>query len=61
VTDLAPPELRFTVACAPAHAHATWAERTSLWRPHGHSLSAERGLTVTFVVPHFEAACVATV
>jgi uncharacterized protein YndB with AHSA1/START domain len=48
VTGLAPLELRFTVACAPDHAFATWAERTSLWWPHGHSVSAEPGLTVTF-------------
>ena len=48
MTDVAPLELRFTVACAPEHAFATWAERTSLWWPHGHSVSAEPGLTVTF-------------
>jgi uncharacterized protein YndB with AHSA1/START domain len=48
VTDPAPLELRFTVACPPAHAFATWAERTSLWWPHGHSVSGKRGLTVTF-------------
>jgi len=61
VTDLAPLELGFTVGCPPAHAFATWVERTSLWWPHGHSVSAERGLTVTFVAPDFEAACVGTV
>src|ERR671926_95471 len=48
VTDIAPLELRFTVGCPPGHAFATWAERTSLWWPHGHSVSAEPGLTVTF-------------
>ena len=48
MTGLAPLELRFTVACPPEHAFALWAERTSLWWPHGHSVSAEPGLTVTF-------------
>jgi uncharacterized protein YndB with AHSA1/START domain len=43
-----PLELSFEVACAPEHAFAVWAERTSLWWPAGHSVSAEPGLTVTF-------------
>jgi uncharacterized protein YndB with AHSA1/START domain len=43
----APLELRFTVRCSPEHAFDTWANRTSLWRPHGHSVSADPGLTVT--------------
>ena len=43
-----PLELRFTVACPPDHAFATWAVRTSLWWPHGHSVSGAPGLTVTF-------------
>jgi uncharacterized protein YndB with AHSA1/START domain len=43
-----PLELEFTVACPPAHAFEVWAERTSLWWPHGHSVSGEPGLTVTF-------------
>ena len=43
-----PLEFAFTVACPPAHAFAVWAERTSLWWPHSHSVSAEPGLTVTF-------------
>jgi uncharacterized protein YndB with AHSA1/START domain len=34
-----PLTLRFTVACAPAHAFAVWAERTGLWWPPGHSVS----------------------
>jgi uncharacterized protein YndB with AHSA1/START domain len=34
-----PLELRFTVACPPAHAFSVWAERTSLWWPPGHSVS----------------------
>jgi uncharacterized protein YndB with AHSA1/START domain len=34
-----PLTLRFTVACAPAHAFAVWAERTALWWPPGHSVS----------------------
>jgi len=43
-----PLEFAFTVACEPEHAFAVWATRTSLWWPHGHSVSAEPGLTVTF-------------
>jgi hypothetical protein len=42
-----PLELSFTVACAPEHAFDVWANKTSLWWPHGHSVSAEPGLTVT--------------
>jgi uncharacterized protein YndB with AHSA1/START domain len=44
---LAPLELRFTVACTPEHAFDVWANRTSLWWPHGHSVSGDPGLTVT--------------
>jgi uncharacterized protein YndB with AHSA1/START domain len=43
-----PLEFAFTVACPPEHAFAVWATRTSLWWPHGHSVSAQPGLTVTF-------------
>jgi uncharacterized protein YndB with AHSA1/START domain len=43
-----PLELDFTVACPPEHAFEVWARRTSLWWPHGHSVSGEPGLTVTF-------------
>jgi hypothetical protein len=43
-----PLELRFTVGCSPEHAFDVWATRTSLWWPHGHSVSADPGLTVTF-------------
>jgi uncharacterized protein YndB with AHSA1/START domain len=43
-----PLELEFTVSCPPARAFEVWAERTSLWWPHGHSVSGETGLTVTF-------------
>jgi uncharacterized protein YndB with AHSA1/START domain len=43
-----PLELTFEVACAPEHAFAVWAERTSLWWPAGHSVSGEAALTVTF-------------
>jgi len=46
VTD--PLELAFTVGCSPEHAFALWAQRTSLWWPPGHSVSAQPGLTVTF-------------
>ena len=42
-----PLELAFTVRCSPEHAFATWAERTSLWWPHGHSVSGDPDLTVT--------------
>jgi uncharacterized protein YndB with AHSA1/START domain len=43
-----PLELRFTVACPPERAFDVWARRTSRWWPHGHSVSGEPGLTVTF-------------
>ena len=43
-----PIELRFTVACSPAHAFGVDAMRTSLWWPHSHSRSGEPGLSVTF-------------
>jgi uncharacterized protein YndB with AHSA1/START domain len=43
-----PLELDFTVSCPPEHAFEMWAERTSMWWPHGHSVSGEPGLTVTF-------------
>jgi uncharacterized protein YndB with AHSA1/START domain len=43
-----PLELEFTVRCAPERAFALWAEQTSRWWPHGHSVSGEPGLTVTF-------------
>ena len=36
-----PLELAFTVACPPEHAFAVWTERTSLWWPKGHSVSAD--------------------
>ena len=42
-----PLELAFTVACSPEHAFDTWANRTSLWCPHGHSVSGDPDLTVT--------------
>jgi len=43
-----PLRLEFTVACPPERAFALWAQQTSRWWPHGHSVSGERGLTVTF-------------
>jgi uncharacterized protein YndB with AHSA1/START domain len=46
-----PLELEFTVACPPERAFEVWAKRTSLWWPHGHSVSGDPGLTVT-VEPH---------
>jgi uncharacterized protein YndB with AHSA1/START domain len=42
-----PLELSFTVRCSPEHAFRMWATRTSLWLPHGHSVSGDPGLTVT--------------
>jgi uncharacterized protein YndB with AHSA1/START domain len=43
-----PLRVEFTVACDAARAFSLWAEQTTRWWPHGHSVSAERGLTVTF-------------
>jgi uncharacterized protein YndB with AHSA1/START domain len=43
----APLELSFTVRCSPEHAFDVWATRTSLWWPHGHSVSGDPDLTVT--------------
>jgi uncharacterized protein YndB with AHSA1/START domain len=43
-----PLELAFTVACPPERAFDLWARETSQWWPHGHSVSAEPGLAVTF-------------
>ncbi len=43
-----PLELGFKVDCTPERAFETWAQRTSLWWPHGHSVSAEAGLAVVF-------------
>ena len=35
-----PLELEFTVACDPRRAFSLWAEQTTRWWPHGHSVSA---------------------
>jgi len=43
-----PLTLDFTVGCSPAHAFDVWASRTSMWWPHGHSVSGDPGLSVTF-------------
>jgi uncharacterized protein YndB with AHSA1/START domain len=43
-----PLELEFTVACDTDRAFSLWAQQTSRWWPHGHSVSTEPGLTVTF-------------
>ena len=43
-----PLELNFSVECPPESAFELWAERTSLWWPKGHSVSADLALTVTF-------------
>ena len=41
-----PLRLSFTVACPPEHAFATWANRTSLWCPAGHTVTGEQGLEI---------------
>lgn len=43
-----PIEIEFTVECSAEHAFAVWADKTSMWWPHDHSVSGEAGLTVTF-------------
>ena len=43
-----PLRLEFTVACPPERAFSLWAEQTSRWWPHGHSVSGEPGLKVIF-------------
>jgi uncharacterized protein YndB with AHSA1/START domain len=43
-----PIQLEFTVACSPEHAFELWTARTSMWWPHGHSVSAVPGLAITF-------------
>lgn len=43
-----PLEIDFRVNCTPERAFETWAQRTSLWWPHGHSVSAVPGLVVVF-------------
>ncbi|MEO8689986.1 MAG: SRPBCC domain-containing protein [Solirubrobacteraceae bacterium] len=42
-----PLRLAFTVGCPPEHAFSTWAERTSLWWPKGHSVTGDPELSVT--------------
>jgi activator of Hsp90 ATPase-like protein len=41
-----PLRLSFTVACPPEHAFVTWAHRTSLWWPAGHTVTGEQGLEI---------------
>ena len=43
-----PLEIGFTVDCPPEHAFDVWANRTTLWWPKGHSVSADPELVVTF-------------
>ena len=43
-----PLRVEFTVGCDASRAFSLWAEQTTRWWPHGHSVSAERGITVTF-------------
>jgi uncharacterized protein YndB with AHSA1/START domain len=45
---LEPLRIAFDVACSPAHAFATFAERTTLWWPQSHSVTQADGLAVTF-------------
>jgi uncharacterized protein YndB with AHSA1/START domain len=40
--------VEFSVACSADHAFAVWADRTSMWWPHDHSVSGDPALTVTF-------------
>jgi uncharacterized protein YndB with AHSA1/START domain len=44
-------ELTFSVDCPPKRAFELWAERTTVWWPKGHSVSADPRLMVTFE-PH---------
>jgi uncharacterized protein YndB with AHSA1/START domain len=46
-----PLRMSLTVACPPDHAFATWAERTSLWWPAGHTVTGEHDLEIVFE-PH---------
>lgn len=43
-----PLRIAFEVACPVPRAFATWAQDTSIWWPHGHSVSGMPGLRVTF-------------
>ena len=43
-----PLRLHFNVACPVQRAFELWALQTSRWWPHGHSVSADPGLTVVF-------------
>jgi uncharacterized protein YndB with AHSA1/START domain len=45
---MGPLELSFSVDCPRERAFELWAEHTSMWRPKGHSVSADPGLVVTF-------------
>jgi uncharacterized protein YndB with AHSA1/START domain len=40
--------VEFSVACSADHAFSVWADRTSMWWPHDHSVSGDPELTVTF-------------
>ncbi len=44
-----PLEFAFDVGCSPEHAFDVWASRTSQWWPPDHTVSGERGMTVTVV------------
>lgn len=48
---MTPLDVRFVVACTPAHAFDVWTNHTSLWWPSDHSVSGDPNLTVT-IEPH---------
>ena len=39
-----PIRIEFEVACSPAYAFDTWANKTSMWWPRSHSMSSAPGL-----------------
>jgi uncharacterized protein YndB with AHSA1/START domain len=43
-----PLRMELTVECSVEHAFETWASQTSRWWPSDHTVTGERGLTVTF-------------
>jgi uncharacterized protein YndB with AHSA1/START domain len=43
-----PLRMELTVECSVEHAFETWASETSRWWPSDHTVTGERGLTVTF-------------
>jgi hypothetical protein len=43
-----PLRMSLTVACPADHAFATWARRTSMWWPTGHTVTGEQDLEIVF-------------